>query len=99
MSGRVIHVIGDGNCLFRFLFCFLYLRFLISSSAIALGLQLGPTGHVLLRTAAANYIETNRQHFEGFLDTEEAFDEYLLNLRRDEHYAGETAIQALVERF
>ena len=40
------------------------------------------------------YIETNRQHFEGFLDTEEAFDEYLLNLRRDEHYAGETAIQA-----
>ena len=57
------------------------------------------TGHVLLRSAAANYIESNRERFEGFLDTEENFDDYVVSLRRDGEYAGETAIQALSEMF
>ena len=81
---HIKHIPGDGNCLFR---------------AIAQGLSMGDHEHMVLRTAAVNYLRSNRQRFETYNDSGESWDEFIDHLGQEGQWAGERAIVALSELF
>ena len=75
-------IVGDGNCLFR---------------AVSLAVYGSEDNHSSLRAEALNYINLNRETLEGFITSDENFDEYITRLRKDGEWAGEIEITALRE--
>jgi hypothetical protein len=70
---RVNEMEPDGNCLFR------SLSDQISGDAI---------GHRDLRQRIMDYVETNRDDFEPFMEDDESFDDYVERMREDGEWGG-----------
>jgi hypothetical protein len=65
--------------------------------AVSLAVYGSEDNHSSLRAEALNYINLNRETLEGFITSDENFDEYITRLRKDGEWAGEIEITALRE--
>ena len=63
---QIVHVAGDGNCLFR---------------AISDQLEGSPENHLFYRAKVVDYISSERDHFSPFLEDDEPFEKYVSRLR------------------
>lgn len=76
---KIIQVAADGNCFFR---------------ALADQLEGNEGEHIKYRNMVVQYILSNRENFEPFIEDEVPFDEYCQSMIKDGTWAGNLELQA-----
>ena len=75
----ILHMDGDGNCLFR---------------SIADQLTGNPELHMMFRSRIMKYIETHGEHFKLFLEDDESFDDYISRMSESSEWGGHHELYA-----
>lgn len=83
---RIIEVEGDGNCMFR-------------SIAVQLFGMNGVTSHMDIRRRAVQFMVTNREDFEPFLEDDEKWDDYIARMSKDGTWGGHLELTAISRAF
>ena len=75
----ILHMDGDGNCLFR---------------SIADQLTGNPELHMMFRSRIMKYIETHGEHFKLFMEDDESFDDYISRMSESSEWGGHHELYA-----
>ena len=96
---QVVKCEKDGNCLFRFVSIIRLACYVSPIRAIAKGMGIGEEAHALLRSSTATYLQKQRSRFEGILDLDIPWEDYIQRLKRDGEWAGEPIIVLISELY